>query len=170
MKRVAPGSLGAPDIDARALWLAPTTIVIGSLMTALPFIAVMPVLPPFGLMLLIAWRMRRPDAFRSWAPVPLGLIDDLVSGQPLGSAMLLWTLAFLALDVIDTRLFYRDFWQDWVIGTATVAACLIVGRLFAVSIGAHVDAALLVQVLVSGALFPLVVRLVAALDPRHDPE
>ena len=51
----------------------------------------------------------------SGPPLPLGLFDDLVSGQPLGSAMLLWTLCFLAIDVLEQRLVWRDFWQDWLI-------------------------------------------------------
>lgn len=161
-----PPKLEAPDFAARARWLAPLTIVLASLVTIVPAVATYPVLPPFGLMAFIAWRIRRPDVFRSWAPVPLGVFDDLVSGQPMGCAMLLWTIVSLSMDVIDTRLFYRDFWQDWLVAAGGIAFVLVLGRLLAVPLGAAVDLPLLVQVAASILCYPLVVRLVAALDPR----
>ncbi len=124
----------------------------------------MPFLPPFGLMVLLGWRMVRGDSMRVWVPVLLGFFDDMVSGQPLGSAMLLWTLCFLAIDVLDTRLVWRDFWQDWLIASGAIGFCLIAGRLVASPLGAHVDTALLLQVVTSAALFPLISRLCVWLD------
>jgi rod shape-determining protein MreD len=166
MKRDPRPPISRGDTAARALWLAPVTIMLGSLVTIVPFVASYPTLPPFGLMMLLAWRMRRPDLFRSWAPLPLGLFDDLVSGQPLGSAMLIWTLANLAMDILETRLVWRDMWQDWAVAAAMIAAALIAGRLIAVPIGTHVDTALLVQIVVAIGFYPLVARLTAALDRR----
>ncbi|MEI9852253.1 MAG: rod shape-determining protein MreD [Sphingomonas sp.] len=156
--------LGRSERPPRARWLAPLSVAIGSLVTILPVIATFPFLPPFGLLMLLGWRMHRADSLKVWAPVPLGLIDDLVSGQPLGSAMLLWTLCFLAIDVLDTRLVWRDFWQDWLIAAGAIGFCLIAGRLVAAPIGAHVDTAIILQVVASAALFPLVTRLCAWLD------
>jgi len=156
--------LGRPDPPRRALWLAPLTVVLGSLLTILPFIATFPLLPPFGLLMLLGWRLHRADTLKVWAPVPLGLFDDMVSGQPLGSAMLLWTLCFIMVDVLDTRLVWRDFWQDWLIATGAIGFCLIGGRLVAAPFTAHVDTALLFQLLVCAALFPLASRLCARLD------
>lgn len=161
--------LGRVDTAPRARWLAPVSIMLGSLMTIVPFIATFPILPPFGLMLLLAWRMRRPDVFKSWAPLPLGLFDDLVSGQPLGSAMLLWTIAHLAMDFVDTRLVWRDLWKDWAVAGATIGGVLIAGRLIAAPFGAHVDTAVLLQIIVAIACYPLVARLTAALDTRAVP-
>jgi rod shape-determining protein MreD len=148
----------------RARWLAPATVVVGSLLTLLPFVATFPFLPPFGLLMLLGWRLTRADALKVWAAVPLGLVDDMVSGQPLGSAMLLWTLCFLAIDGLDTRLVWRDFWQDWLLASGAIAFCLIAGRLVAAPISAHVDTALMLQILVCAALFPLVSRFCAWLD------
>lgn len=156
--------LGHSEKRPRATWLAPTSVMLGSLMTLLPVIAVVPVLPPFGLMMLLGWRMTRGDSMRVWAAVPLGLFDDLVSGQPMGSAMLLWTLCVLVIDVLDTRLVWRDFWQDWLIASGAIGFCLIGGRLIATDFGAHVDTALLVQGAIACALFPLVSRLCAWMD------
>lgn len=156
--------LGQPDRRPRATWLAPLSVMLGSLVTLVPVVAVVPFLPPFGLLMLLGWRMMRPDAMRVWAPVPLGFFDDLVSGQPLGSAMLLWTLSRLMIDVLDTRLVWRDFWQDWLIASGAIGFCLIAGRLVAAPFSAHVDTAMLLQIVISAALFPLVSRLCAWFD------
>lgn len=170
MRRDPRPPLGRGDTAPRANWLAPISIMIASLVTIGPFIATIPILPPFGLLFLIAWRLRRPDVFRGWATLPLGLFDDLVSGQPLGSAMLLWTLVNLGLDTLETRLVWRDVWQDWAVAATAIGATLAVGRLIAVPLGAHVDTALLFQIIVSIAAYPLVARLTAALDRRAVPE
>ncbi|WP_262503983.1 rod shape-determining protein MreD [Sphingosinithalassobacter sp. CS137] len=130
----------------------------------MPLVATFPFLPPFGLLMLLAWRLHRADALRVWAPVPLGFVDDLVSGQPLGSAMLLWTLCFLAIDVLDTRLVWRDFWQDWLMAAGGIGFVLIAGRLLASPFSAHVDTALLMQIIVTTALFPLAYQLALRLD------
>jgi len=152
---------------AQRLLVPILSVMAGSLVTILPLIVTYPVLPPFGLMVLLGWRLLRPDVFKVWAPLPLGLFDDLVSGQPLGSAMLLWTVTFMAVEIFDARLVWRDFWQDWLIAAGGIAFCLIGGRLLASPIGAHVDTMLLLQIVVSVMLFPLVARLVAWLDRKR---
>jgi len=156
--------LGQAERRPRAVWLAPLSVMIGSLVTLVPVVASVPILPPFGLMMLLGWRMTRADSMRVWASVPLGLFDDLVSGQPVGSAMLLWALCALAIDVLDTRLVWRDFWQDWLISAGAVGFCLIGGRLVATPFGAHVDTAMLFQILVSAMLLPLLFRICAWFD------
>jgi rod shape-determining protein MreD len=156
--------LNESEKPPRAVWLAPLSVVLGSLVTLVPVVAVVPFLPPFGLMMLLGWRMVRGDSMRVWAPVFLGLFDDMVSGQPMGSAMLLWTVCVLVIDVLDTRLVWRDFWQDWLIASGAIGFYLIVGRFFASPFGAHVDTAMLFQILIASALFPLVYRFCAWLD------
>ena len=161
----APAPFRKDTASRSASIRAPVSVVLASLLTLLPFVATVPLLPPFGLLVLMGWRLRRPDVLRVWAPALLGLFDDLISGQPVGSAMFFWTLCFLATDVIDTRLVWRDFWQDWLIATGAVAFFLIGSRLVAAPLGAHVDTAVLIQILMSAALYPLVARLCAKLDP-----
>ncbi len=158
-----------PDRDdpARARRIAPASVMAGSLLVLLPVVATVPVLPPFGLLMLLAWRLTRLDALRVWGIAPLGFFDDLVSGQPVGSATLLWPLCMMMVDVIDTRLVQRDFWLDWLIACGAIGACLVGGRVFAGMLHAHVDTAMLVQLAASAALFPLAVRLCTRLDPRH---
>lgn len=155
-----------PDKPPRS-WLIPASVMAGSLLTIVPVIAPVPMLPPVGLLMLLAWRLRRPDLMRPWAALPLGLFDDVVSGQPLGSAITLWTICTLAIDVLDTRLVARDLWQDWLIAAAGAALCLIGGRLLAAPIGAHVELALAAQVAASAALYPAVARFCTWLDTRR---
>lgn len=161
-----PFATPLPPMRTRALPWA--TVAAGSLVTALPLVAPAPLLPPCGLLMLLAWRLLSPFALRPWAAAPLGLFDDLVSGQPFGSAVLLWSLCFLALDIVEQRLLFRDLWQDWLIAGGAVAFCLVVGRLIAVPLDAAVDGPLILQVAASALLVPLALRLVAWTDARRN--
>ncbi|WP_174293109.1 rod shape-determining protein MreD [Sphingomonas bacterium] len=150
---------------ARAIpWLS---VVAGSLLATLPLVVTIPILPPFGLLMLLAWRLIAPFALRRWAAGPLGLFDDLVSGQPLGSAVLLWSLCFLAIELVEQRLLFREFWQDWLIAAGAAAFCLIAGRFIAVPLAAHVDAIVGVQAAATALLFPVAARLVAWIDAKR---
>lgn len=140
------------------------TVALASLLTIFPFVAQLPLLPPFGLLMLLGWRLSRQESLPVWAPLALGLFDDCASGQPFGSAMLLWTASFIAIDMLEERMAYRDFWQDWLIASGAIAFCLFGGRYLATPLGAHVDTALLLQLAMSIMLFPLASWLAAALD------
>jgi len=163
------------DVDPFAPALAPgraralpwVTVAMGSLITIVPVIATVPLLPPFGLLMLLAWRLLARFALRPWAAALLGFFDDLVSGQPLGSAVLLWSLCFLAIDLIERRMVFRDFWQDWLIASGAVFFCLAGGRVLAMPVGAPVDGALLVQAAATILLFPVAARLVAWIDRKR---
>ena len=119
--------------------------------------------------MMLAWRLLAPLSLRVWAPALLGLFDDLVSGQPLGSAMLLWTLSFFLVEAMDARSGVRDFAQNWAIAAVSIAFCLAGGRLVATRLGAHVDSVLLLQIVISILLFPLAARLVAWIDLKRAP-
>lgn len=157
-----------PPGRARALpW---STVIAASAVTAVaPVVASLALMPPLGLIMLLTWRLLARFALRPWAAAPLGLFDDLVSGQPLGSAVLLWSLCFIAIDMIEQRLVFRDFWQDWLIATGAIAFCLTIGRWIALPIGAYVDTVLLAQIVISVTLFPLFARLVAWIDRKRGP-
>lgn len=157
----------APD-RSFVRFLPALTVLAGSALTLWPIIASVQILPPFGLLMLLGWRLTRTESLRVWAPLPLGLFDDLVSGQPLGSAMLFWTLCFFMIDLIDQRVVYRDFWQDWLIAAGSIGFCLILGRLVTTPIYAHVDTVLLFQFAISVLLFPLAARLCAMLVGAED--
>ncbi|OWK34076.1 rod shape-determining protein MreD [Sphingomonas dokdonensis] len=154
-----------PRSRARALPWA--TVMAGSLVSIIPVGATLPLMPPFGLLMLLAWRLLAPLALRRWAPAVLGLFDDCLSGQPLGSATLLWTLCFFLVDLFDQRTIFRAFAQDWLIAAVAITFCLVAGRLLATPLGAHVETVLIAQIAVSILLFPLASRAVAWVDRRR---
>ncbi len=86
-------------------------------------------LPPFGFMLLVAWRQVRPGLLPVWAGLPLGLFDDIYSGQPFGSAMLLWSLAMILLELVEARFPWRNFLLDWLVSAVLIGSlpCLFAG-------------------------------------------
>lgn len=145
-----------------APWLS---ILLGSLLPQFFIATALPLVPPTGLLLLLAWRLVRPGLLPVWAGFPLGLFDDLFSGQPLGSAALLWSLTMIAIELLDRRIPWRSFLQDWLAATSALLSYLLAA--FLVS-GASATAPALValgpQALLSVLLFPAAARLVATLD------
>lgn len=141
------------------------SIMLGSLLPVFLLADVMPLVPPLGFLMLLAWRLMRPGLLPLWAGAPLGAFDDLVSGQPFGSAVLLWSLTMIAIELIETRFPWRGLWQDWF--TASLATLFYWLAAIMLS-GAPVTPQLLVvalpQVLLSVLLYPILARMVASLD------
>lgn len=143
-------------------WL---TIMLFSLAPILPIVASAPVMPPLGFMLLLAWRQVRPGLLPVWAGVPLGMFDDVFSGQPFGSGVMLWTLAAIVLDLYEARFPFRHFLFDWLVSSIMVCAYLALSLLFANAAGASASMLVIApQALTSLLLLPLMGRLVSALD------
>ena len=153
------------------LALPVVSIVFGSLLVLLPLIATVPILPPFGLLMLIAWRLLRADLIAPWAGIPLGLIDDLFSGAPLGTGMAGWTAVLLIIEAIDQRLLFRDMWQDWSIAAGLVAFDLLLGWALASLVGGVPGPWLLMPQWLGAVLcYPLAMRIAAWLDRRRQPK
>jgi rod shape-determining protein MreD len=107
----------------------------------------------------------RPGLLPLWAGLPLGAFDDLFSGQPFGSGILLFSLTLIGIETLDARYPWRGFWLDWLLASAILALYLAAAALVS---GAHVVPAELAmiapQLLLSIVLYPMVARLVALLD------
>ncbi len=141
------------------------TVILGSMVTALPIITDYPILPPMGLLVLLAWRFIRPGYWPVWAAFPLGLIDDIFSGQPIGSAVFLWSVVFVALETVDRRSVTRDYWQDWLLASLAIIFVLSGGMLIIDFQSNLLRLDLLVpQLLLSVLLYPFVARLIGAID------
>lgn len=141
------------------------SVVLASMVTTLPFLTTQPILPPFGFLMFLSWRLMRPGLLPVWSGVPFGLMDDVFSGQPFGSAGLLWSLAMLSIEVIDSRAIWRDYLQDWLIASVLIAVVLLGGLWIAgLAHAAPGPAILLPQIILSILLYPLVVRICARLD------
>lgn len=154
----APSSLLAMTLP----WLL---IMTGSLSPALPMIASAPVMPPLGFLFLLGWLHLRPGLVPVWAGLPLGLFDDLYSGQPVGSAILLWSLVTIGMDYVETRFPWRGFFQNWLVASAVIVTYLLVAAWFA---GVHRQPDLLLamvpQMLLSILAYPIAAQLVGLFD------
>lgn len=137
----------------------------GSAMALLPVVATDSLTPPFGLLMLLAWRLLRSGLWHPWIGLPLGLADDLLSGNPIGSAMALWTATLLVFDLVDRAVAWRDHWVDWVIAANALMACTMLGWMFAGFTGGHGSIfGVARQAGLAILCYPAAVRLVAFLD------
>ncbi|WP_066556679.1 rod shape-determining protein MreD [Croceicoccus bisphenolivorans] len=152
----------SPLLATAVPWI---TIAWASLLPLSPVIASAPVLPPLAFMFLVAWRLLRPGLLPLWAGAPLGLIDDLYSGQPFGSGVLLFSITMIGLEQVDGWLRWRGFWQDWLVASVVIAIYLFLAHIFAVFAGGTFHPAVIVpQLLLSFIAFPLLTRVIAILD------
>lgn len=152
----------SPVLALSLPWLS---IMLGSLLPTFPLIASAPVMPPFGLMLLLSWRQLRPGILPIWIGLPLGAFDDIYSGQPFGSAILLWSALMIVLEIIEIRFPWRNFLLDWLVSTGLLCAYLVATLAIANAAGGAAKLSVLIpQVISAMLLFPVIGRLAAALD------
>jgi rod shape-determining protein MreD len=141
------------------------SIMLASLAPVLLVADVMPLVPPLGFLMLLGWRIMRPGLLPLWAGTPLGAFDDLVSGQPFGSAILLWSMVMIIIELIEARFPWRGFWQDWFTAGVMTAKYWLLALLVS---GAPVTREMLIvalpQLLLSLLLYPIIARMIANLD------
>lgn len=134
----------------------------------LPIIANYPILPPFGFMLLLAWRFLRPGLWPIWAATLFGAFNDMFSGQPFGSAIFTWSLAMIIMELLDSRYVWREFFQDWFVAsliiTGYIILCALINVIFNISV---MPLIILPQLILSICLFPVMLRSVAWVDSKR---
>lgn len=149
----------------RALTVPYLTIALASLCPVVFLANVMPVLPPLGFLMLLGWRMVRPGLLPLWIGVPLGAFDDLFSGQPFGSAILLWSITMIALEVLEARFPWRGFWQDWFTASLVIISYILLAILISgASPNPFAMFAAVPQIVFAVLIYPILARLVARLD------
>ncbi|WP_432770803.1 MAG: rod shape-determining protein MreD [Sphingopyxis sp.] len=166
MNRAAP-RLGEPASLWRMRIVPIASVMLASaLPLMLPLIANSPVLPPLGLLFFLCWQLLRTELWPVWIGLPLGLWDDLFSGQPIGTAVGLWTLASIAIHYSSQRIYWRGFLHDWAIAALLIAVIQSLAALIA-----HPGAAtgrllglVAPQIVVSVLLVPLFMRLTGMFD------
>ena len=165
MSRIA-GSSGAVAIrDLRRRFIPVGSTLAASLLALLPIVASRPLVPEFALLVVIAWRLLRPEIWPAYMALGLGLFNDLVAGHPIGQSMAIWTIIFLGCEFIDSRLGFRDYWMDWLIAAAAILLHSTAAWYIAMLMGARMDfAVLLPQLGVAILIYPLVARIVLGLD------
>ena len=100
----------APALD----YIPAITVVVGSLIALLPIVSATGWWPDLG----------PADAARPGgccAPTPgrpggrprSGFVNDLIAGNPIGLSVALWAAIMLAMDILDRRTMWRDYWIEW---------------------------------------------------------
>ena len=141
------------------------TVVAASLLTALPIVSTTGWFPDFGYLALISWRLLRADPWPAWWAAPLGLVNDLFTGYPIGFSIALWSATMLALDLIDRRTLWRDYWIEWMVATVLIALDEWLQWRVAALNGAGVPfTRMLPQLLISICAFPLSAWTVSRID------
>ena len=141
------------------------TTVLAILFVLLPIVTTTPVIPDLGFIVLIAWRLLRPEMWTATTALPLGMLNDLVSGHPLGQSMALWTLTFLLLEFIESRAVFRDFWMDWLLASLLILlhsfGDWFIGRLMG---NEAVFGVMWPQIALTILAYPIVARFILGLD------
>ncbi len=52
----------------------------------------------------------------------MGLVNDLFTGFPIGFSVTLWSATMLALDLVDRRTMWRDYWIEWGLAAVLLAS------------------------------------------------
>jgi rod shape-determining protein MreD len=165
VSRIAGSSRDVAIWGLRRQALPILTTLGASLLDALPIVMTVPLVPDFAFLVLIAWRLLRPEMWLAHVALPLGLFNDLIAGHPLGQSMALWTITFLVFDVIDSRLGWRDYWTDWFFASLAILFYTFGAWGIARLMGNHAPfGVLLPQLVLSIFSYPVVARLVLALD------
>jgi len=147
------------------------TIIPAASVVAMSALAILPVVtrigawPDFGFLMLIAWRLLRADAWPAWWAAPLGFLNDLLTGSPIGLSVALWSAVMLAMDLIDRRTQWRDYWIEWGLAAVLIFAAETADWKVAEWSGAPVPfMQMLPSIVISILAFPIFAFLASRLD------
>ena len=141
------------------------SVAAASFLAALPIVSSSGWYPDFGFLVLISWRLLRSDPFPAWWAAPLGFVNDLFTGNPIGFSVALWSATMLVLDLIDRRTMWRDYWIEWVLAAVLIATNQwLQWRLAAISGAPVAFTHLLPPLIISICVFPLSAWLVSRID------
>jgi rod shape-determining protein MreD len=148
-----------------AMFVPTASVVAASFLAALPIVTTSGWYPDFGFLVLISWRLLRSDPWPAWWAAPMGLANDLITGGPIGLSVALWSATMLALDLIDRRTMWRDYWIEWVLAAVLIAINEWLQWRVAAVDGARVPlVAIAPPLAISIFVFPLSAWLVSRID------
>lgn len=163
-------AVSSPFRPGRYLWplLPAATVFLGAFLTLLPFglVAGLVVTPAFALVPLYYWTTHRPGLLPAPSVFGLGVVQDLVTGGPLG----LWAVVFLI--TYSVTLWQRGMIEGLPLRFAwpvfgLVTAVGLFGGWFAASVY-HADFVsvmpAVIQTLTTAALFPVAVPILVFLE------
>ena len=165
MNRIAGSRTEVAIRDVRRRFVPIASTIAAILLSLLPVINAAPLVPDLGFLVLITWRLLRPEIWSAQVALGLGLLNDLVTGNPLGQSMLLWTGMFLTFDLLDNRLGFRDYLMDWMIAAGAITFHTIGAWYIALLMGSDIRFWVMApQLALSVMAYPLVARLILWLD------
>lgn len=169
MVRMALGQRGAAigrGPRAGADYIPAVTVVLGSMVSLLPIVSSTGWWPDWALMLLVAWRLLRADAWPAWWAAPLGFVNDLITGNPVGLSVALWSAIMIAMDILDRRTMWRDYWIEWAIAALFIGLAELAQWRVAAIMGSSVPLSMSAgpAIIVSVLCFPVAAFLAAKLD------
>ena len=169
MVRSALGTQGArlnQGPRAGADYIPAATVVAGSLLSLMPVVSTSGWWPDFGLLMLLGWRLLRADAWPAWWAAPLGFINDVILGNPIGLSVALRAAIMIAMDILDRRTMWRDYWIEWAIAALLIGLSEIAHWRVAGLLGAPVPFRLTAapSILISVLCFPIAGFIAARLD------
>lgn len=159
--------IGDPPPLWRVISIPIVTVIFASaLPTMLPLVTNSPVIPPLGLLIFLGWQLLRTEMWPVWIGVPLGFVDDLYSGNPIGSAVFLWTMASIAIHYLSQKILWRGFWHDWLIASIAIIVIQIIAAKFSHPHAEWLRLLMVIgpQIVASILLFPLFLRIIAIFD------
>jgi rod shape-determining protein MreD len=148
-----------------AAWIPAASVVAASMLAALPIVSLSGWYPDFGYLVLIGWRLLRSDPWPAWWAAPLGLINDLFTGSPIGFSVALWSATMLALDLIDRRTMWRDYWIEWGLAAVFLSAHQWLEWTLAGAVGARLPfSSVLPPLVIAVFTFPAAAWIVSRID------
>jgi rod shape-determining protein MreD len=166
MSRIAGSETEVAIRDLRRRYVPLFSTLAAILLGAvLPWVAQSPWLPNLGFLILLTWRLMRPEIWPIWAAAGFGIVADIVSGSPLGQSTLLWTAIFLGLDSLDAWMGARDYWLDWAAAGAAILFHSV--GVWYIALLMHSEVAFFVmvpQLVMSVLAYPIAARIILSLD------
>ena len=116
--------------------------------------------------MLLGWRLLRADAWPAWWAAPLGFFNDVVVGNPIGLSVAMWAAIMIAMDILDRRTMWRDYWIEWAIAVIFIALSEIAHWRLAGVMGAEVSFNTTVgpAILIGVLCFPVAAFIASRLD------
>ena len=151
---------------AGADYVPAATVIAGSMVALLPIVSSAGWWPDCGLLMLVAWRLLRPDAWPAWLAAPLGFANDLIVGNPIGLSVTMWSAVMIAMEILDRRTMWRDYWIEWAIAAMFIALNELAQWRVAAILGAAVPLRLSTTpaIILAVLCFPISAYLAARLD------
>ena len=147
-------------------YIPAATVMVGSMVSLLPIVSSTGWWPDWGLLMLVGWRLLREDAWPAWWAAPLGFANDLIVGNPIGLSIALWSAIMIAMDILDRRTLWRDYWIEWAIAALFIGLAELAQWRVAAILGASMPLSMSAgpAIIISVLCFPVAAFLAARLD------